>query len=91
MPFINYKFIHTLAIDESLTMTSEQVLHEKQVRQNDFRRTLDMANTIIENNPLILSYYWYLWTCRDRQYSVPYVAEQMTRRIVEDKSLPTKE
>ena len=46
MPFINYKFIHTVVIDESLTMTSEQVLYEKQVRQNDFRRALNMGNTI---------------------------------------------
>jgi hypothetical protein len=33
-----------------------------------------MAHTIIDNNPMILSYIWYLRTCKGREYSLPNVA-----------------
>jgi hypothetical protein len=91
MSFINYKFIHVQPIDEGPTMTSEQILQEKHEREDNFRRALVMANNIINNNPVILSYYWYLWTCRNREYSVPYVGEQMTRQMIQHMPFPAEE
>jgi hypothetical protein len=91
MPFINYKFIFTEALEDDSTMTSDQILREKQERENNFRRGLQMANTIIDNNPMILSYLWYMWTCRGREYSPPNVGEQMTRQMVRDLPFPTEE
>jgi hypothetical protein len=77
-------------MNESPTMTIEEVLHEKQARESNFQQDLEMANNIINNNPMILGYYWYLWNCRDREYPVPYEAEQMIRRMVEHMALPTE-
>jgi hypothetical protein len=74
MLFISYKFTRTLTIEEDSTMTSEQILQEKQVREDNLRRGLLMAHTIIDNNPMILSYIWYLQTCKGREYSLPNVA-----------------
>jgi len=42
---------------ESSTMTTNQVLHGKQTRENNFRQDLEMANNIINNNPIMLAYY----------------------------------
>jgi hypothetical protein len=42
---------------ESPTMTTNQVLHGKQTRENNFRQGLEMANNIINNNPIMLAYY----------------------------------
>jgi hypothetical protein len=36
-----------------------------------------MTNRIINNNPMILAYYCYLWTCRERNYSFEFQHEQM--------------
>ncbi len=76
---------------ESSTMTMEQVLGEKQSRENNFRQGLQMVNRIINNNPMTLAYYWYLWTCRERDYSLEFQPEQMMRRMVEHMPLPTAE
>ncbi len=67
---------------ESSTLTMEQVLGEKQSRENNFRQGLQMANRIINSNLMILAYYWYLWTYRERDYSLGFQPEQMIRRIV---------
>jgi hypothetical protein len=91
MSFINFKSLVVVPMDESSTMTMEQALDEKQSRENHFRQGLQMANRIINNNPMILSYYWYLWTCRERDYSLGFQPEQMIRRMVEHMPLPTAE
>lgn len=90
MPLINYKLIHTEPVEEDSTTTSGQILQEKQERENNFRRALAMANTIIDNNPMVLAYYWYLWSCRDREYPSTYVAEQVTRELVGRMPVPTQ-
>jgi hypothetical protein len=91
MSFINFKSLVVVPMHESSTMTMEQVLGEKQSRENNFRQGLQMVNRIINNNPMTLAYYWYLWTCRERDYSLEFQPEQMMRRMVEHMPLPTAE
>ncbi len=81
MSFINFKSVVAEPIDESSTMMMEQILNEKRTRENNFRQGLQMANRIINNNPMILANYWYVWTCRERNYSIVVEPEQMTRRM----------
>lgn len=76
---------------EDSTMTSEQILNEQQARQNNFHQAVSVANRIIDNNPIVLAYYWYMWTLRGRQYVPPYQSEQMTRRRVQRMPLPTED
>jgi len=42
-------------MNESSTMTTDQVLHDKQTRENNFWQGLEMANNIINNNPIMLA------------------------------------
>jgi hypothetical protein len=48
---IEFKFIHVEPLDETSTMSTEQV------RQDTFIRALEMVNLIISRNPEILAYY----------------------------------
>jgi len=48
---IEFKFIHVEPLDETSTMSTEQV------RQDSFIRALEMVNLIISRNPEILAYY----------------------------------
>jgi hypothetical protein len=72
-------------------MSIEQVQQEEKIRRDNFFRALDMANLVISRNPEILAYYWYLWNCRSRSYSLPVRAEQMTRLLVKRMPVPTEE
>ncbi|CAF3550764.1 unnamed protein product [Rotaria socialis] len=91
MPFIDFKCIDVQSLDESSTITAEEIQQDKAVRQSNFMRALEMANTIIDHNPEVLVFYWYMWTCRDRTYSNSLPPEQITRRTVKRMPVPTEE
>ncbi|CAM4927519.1 unnamed protein product [Rotaria socialis] len=91
MPFIDFKCIDVQSLDESSTITAEEIQQDKAVRQSNFMRALEMANTIIDHNPEVLVFYWYMWTCRDRTYSNSLPLEQITRRTVKRMPVPTEE
>lgn len=91
MEFINFQSIIADPMVEDSTRTSEQILNEKQTRENNFGQGLLMANRIFDNNPMILAYYWHIWCLREHRYVAPYQSEQMTRRLVKQMSLPTED
>ncbi|CAF0987217.1 unnamed protein product [Rotaria magnacalcarata] len=91
MPFIDFKCIDVQSLDESSTITAEEMQQDKAVRQNNFMRALEMANTIIDHNPEVFAFYWYTWTRRDRTYSNSLPPEQITRRMVKRMPVPTEE
>jgi fructose-1,6-bisphosphatase len=50
-----------------------------------------MANNIINHNPQILAYYWYLWGLRHYVDKDQMPTEEITRQVIKNMPIPTSE
>ena len=91
MTFIKFTQIEVVSLPEDQNTSEEQVQQEKQARLESFNRAVELANSIIDHNSEVLSYFWYMWSYRIYTDARSIPRTTMTRQLVKGMQVPNEE